>query len=74
MTFLSVRFSRVKAIFVVFPFVFFGGGVGEGEMVTVIAFRTNQLLICLSVCFLFDFFLWIYGFSEKLIAMFHSLD
>ena len=36
-------------------------------MVTVIAYRTNQLLICLSVCFLFDFFvdLWL----EKLIAM-----
>ena len=28
MTFLSIRFSRVKPIFVVFPFVFFGG-VGE---------------------------------------------
>ena len=71
MTFLSVRFSRVKPIFVVFPFVFFLGG-GGGEMVTVIAYRTNQLLICLSVCFLFDFFvdLWL----EKLIAMFHSLD
>ena len=41
-------------------------------MVTLIAYRTNQLLICLSVCFLFDFFvdLWL----EKLIAMFHSLD
>ena len=73
MTFLSVRFSRVKPIFVVFPFVFFLGG-GGGEMVTLIAYRTNQLLICLSVCFLFDFFLWIYGFSEKLIPMFHSLD
>ena len=54
-----------------FPLLFFGGW-GGGEMVTVIAYRTNQLLICLSVCFLFDFFvdLWL----EKLIAMFHSLD